>query len=165
MLSKTLKVGAVLLVTIALSACMSMGTPKRDVYTGKDQVGQITKDMIIGDWEITILNPIEGEQHEIKPVAHYMSDGSLTVDAEFESGMGVVELEVIGNWTIEGDRVKQVATDVREKTESSIGIMIKAFKGLMLRNNNTVLNLYEASANRLLVVSEEGEAQEFNRLK
>lgn len=165
MLKKTLKVGAVLLVTIALSACMSMGEPKRDAYTGKDQVGQITKDMIIGDWEITILNPIEGEQREVKAKTHYMADGSLTVDAAFESGMGVVELEVIGNWTIEGDKIKQVATDVREKSESSIGILIKVFKKLMLKNNNTELNLYEASANRLLIVADDGQAQEYHRLK
>lgn len=165
MLKKTLKVGAVLLVTIALSACMSMGEPKRDAYTGKDQVGQITKDMIIGDWEITILNPIEGEQREVKANTHYMADGSLTVDAAFESGMGVVELEVIGNWTIEGDKIKQVATDVREKSESSIGILIKVFKKLMLKNNNTELNVYEASANRLLIVADDGQAQEYHRLK
>lgn len=164
MLSKKLKMGVVLSATLALSACMSMGEPKREAYTGQDQVGTLSKEMFIGDWEVTILNPLDGEQQKVQPIVHYSADGSLTMDAAFDSGMGNVELEVIGNWTIEGDTVKQVATDVREKTESSVGMMIKLFKGMMLKNSNAVLNVYEASANRLLVVSDEGQAQEFNRV-
>lgn len=164
--SDKLKICCVLLVVMALSACVSTSPPKREVYTGKDQVGQINKDMIMGDWEVTILNPIEGEQGEFKPVAHYSPDGSLLMDAKFNSGgVGDIELEVIGTWAVEGDTVKQVATDIREKSGGAVGMVLKLFKGMVLKNSNAVFNVYEASANRLLVVSDDGQAQEFNRVK
>ncbi len=159
------KICCVLLIALALSACASSKPPKREVYTGKDQVGQINKDMIIGDWEVTILNPVKGENQEFKPIAHYSADGALTMDAKFDSGMGDVELEVIGTWLIEGDTIKQTAKDIREKTNSSIGVLVKLFKGMMLKNGNATINIYEASADRLLIVSSDGQAQELNRLK
>ena len=165
-MSKYIRTCWFLLTVIALSACSFSGPPKREVYTGKDQVGQISKDMIVGNWEVTILNPIEGEQADYKPIAHYSADGTLTMDAKFDTGgMGEMALEVSGTWQIEGDKITQVAKDVREKSGGSMAMMVKLFKGMMLRNGNANLNVYEASASRLLMVSDDGQAQELNRVK
>ncbi len=153
-------------ISTGLAACASSSEPKRDPYGGADRVGNINKDMIVGQWSAHILNPIKGEETAGNPVVRYFEDGSVIVESMFDAGgMGMMEMEVSGNWTIKGDLIMQEATDVKEKSGSALGSFVKLFKGIMLKNANATLNVYEADSDRLVIVSDSGQAQELTRLK
>lgn len=154
------------LLIFGTSACVSTKAPKRPSYEGEDKVATVDKSLIIGKWQTRILNPIEGEESANGAVVHYNDDGSVILDSQFDTGgMGMMEMEVTGTWAIEGDLIKQVATDVREKSGNALGTFVKIFKGRMLKSANATLDVYEATADRLVIVSDHGQAQELTRIE
>lgn len=157
----------VLLFTFAVvTGCATSGTPKRPDYTGEDSVADVKASMIIGKWRTRILNPVKGEDTASNAIVHYHEDGRVIMDTDVDTGgMGVLQMEVSGTWAVNGEAIEQVATDVREKSGSALGTLVKMFSGRMLKNANTVLDVYEASTNRLVVVSDNGQAQEMTRIE
>lgn len=145
--------------------CATSGSSKRPAYTGTDSVSTIDPDMLIGIWNTRILNPVKGEESANGAVVEYREDGTVLVNSEFDSGMGIMQMEVSGTWSINGEVIEQKATDVREKSGNAMGALVKVFKGTMLKNANATLNVYEATGERLVIVSDSGQAQELTRAR
>ena len=160
------KIISLLCVIAFIGGCASSKPSKRPDYTGEDSITAVNPSMILGEWNTRILNPIEGEETASNAIVKYLEDGSVVVDSEVDTGgMGVLLMEVSGTWEIKGESIEQVATDVREKSGSALGAVVKLFSGRMLKNANTTLNIFEASADRLVIVSDHGQAQELIRIK
>ena len=150
---------------INLTACASSGSVKRPAYSGEDGVGSLDQAMIIGQWRGRILNPIEGEATADAPVMNYMADGQFVFDSRVDTGgMGVLELQITGTWQVDGEWVRQEATDIQERSGNALGALANLFKGRMLKNSNARLNVYEADNDRIVVVSDDGMAQEWTRM-
>jgi hypothetical protein len=55
-------------------------------------------------------------------------------------------------------------TDIQERSGNALGALANLFKGRMLKNSNARLNVYEADNDRIVVVSDDGMAQEWTRM-
>jgi len=161
------KVFAVSLTILLINGCASMSQPKRTAYTGSDNVGSVTPEMLIGNWNVKLLNPTEGETVTgVK--SHYKSDGTVVMNVTPQSPaspMGTVALEMMGTWSIEGDNVAVQLTSMKETSGNKMASMIVGMMGNMKEKMGGKANIYEASSNRVVLVSDEGHAQELTRIQ
>ena len=161
------KIFTVSLAIIFISGCASMSQPKRTAYTGADNVGTATPEMLIGNWNVKLLNSIEGETtSDVK--AHYKSDGTVVMNVTPQSPaspMGTIALEMVGAWSIEGDNVAVQLTSMKETSGNKMASMIVGMMGNMKEKMGGKANIYEASTNRVVLVSDEGQAQELTRIQ
>ncbi|MCB1756373.1 MAG: hypothetical protein KDJ38_12675 [Gammaproteobacteria bacterium] len=165
---KTMKNGAVLiLVVLLLAACASLSPPKRAAYTGQDQVGAVDANMLIGSWNGEILNPIEGEQDTVYKI-EYRADGTVTSYSRTKDSSGVMgpmEFEITGTWKVDGELVTQTAEEIREVSGNKLAAMVASMMGSMKEKMTGTANIYEASADRIVLVADEGQAQALTRIK
>ncbi len=161
------RVFALTLAIIFTSGCASMSQPKRTVYNGPDNIGSATPEMLIGHWSVKLLNPIEGESvADVK--ANYKSDGTVVMNVlpqQAGNPMGTIALEMAGVWSIEGDNVAVQLTSMKETSGNKMASMIIGMMGNMKEKMGGKANIYEASSNRVVLVSDEGQAQELTRIQ
>lgn len=162
----SLVISALLMIFVA--GCASMSQPNRPAYSGLDGVGMVNGNMLVGTWNGRILNPIEGEQG-MEFTIEYRGDGTATSNSKMKdiSGgmMGAMEFEVTGTWKVDGDKIIQEAQEVREVSGNKLGGMVASMMGGMKKNMTGTANVYEASADRIVFVADEGQAQELTRVK
>jgi hypothetical protein len=120
--------------------------------------------MLVGSWSVRILNPLEGEEAN-QVTAKYNADGSVVVDSvSTEVGMQM-SLRMIGRWSVDGDRITQTLESIEETSGKPINALMRPFMGRLKSRASGTANIYEASANRVVLVSDEsGQAQELTRL-
>ncbi len=161
------RVFTVSLAIIFISGCASMSQPKRTAYAGTDNVGTATPEMLIGNWSVKLLNPIEGE-NTLDVKTSYNSDGSVIMTAltqQSANPMGTIALELTGAWSIEGDSVAVQLKSMKETSGNKMASMIVGMMGNMKEKMGGKANIYEASADRVVLVSDDGQAQELTRIK
>ena len=161
------RIFTVSLAIIFISGCATMSQPKRTVYTGADNVGTVTPEMLIGNWNVKLLNPIEGETVSgVK--ANYGADGTVVMNVTPQSSaspMGTIALEMVGAWSIEGDNVAVQLKSMKETSGNKMASMIVGMMGNMKEKMGGKANIYEASSDRVVLVSDEGQAQELTRIQ
>jgi len=164
-MQKIRKIFVVSLAIIFISGCASMSQPKRATYTGADNVGTVTPEMIIGSWNVKSLNPTEGEETtSIK--SKYTPDGTVVMNVipqAAASPMGTIELEMVGAWSIEGDNILMQLKSMKETSGNKMANMIVGMMGSMKEKMGGKANIYEASADRIVMVADDGSAQEWTR--
>lgn len=151
------------LLAVFLAGCASSAPPPPPPYSGPDNVGAVNKNMIIGQWSGRLLNPVQGQPNNGFTAA-FNADGSTVYDVtDTQSGMGL-KLQMVGTWSIQGDQITTQLDSVREVSGNALGgLMAKMMSGMRDRMGGSA-NVYEASANRLVLVGKEGQAQEFTRI-
>jgi hypothetical protein len=164
---KITKVFVISIAIILSTGCASMSKPKRTAYTGADSVGAATPEMLIGNWSVKALNPAEGE-NTTESKASFKSDGTVTINVTPNTSpnpMGTIALEMTGDWSIEGDYVVQQLKSIRETSGNKMASMIVGMMGSMKEKMGGKSNIYEASADRVVFVSDDGQAQELIRIQ
>lgn len=151
----------VLVTAVVLAGCGTTPPPRPD-YNGADSVAGVSEQMFVGQWQGRVLNPIEGESTEPFQVA-YNEDSSVVMNfKDTQSGLGL-EIEGIGTWSIDGETVIVQMESFTETSGSKLGILVSKFASLMKDKATGTMNIYEASADRLVIVSDDGHAQELVR--
>ncbi len=155
-----------LVVVLTVSACGA--PPKREPYDGADLVGAIDPAMLVGNWQITILNPIPGEDGPTVSTA-YRSDGTWTSlvipPDEQNQDLGPMEFEGKGTWQVNGDSMFGKAEEIRETTGNKFGGLMNSVMSLFMSKMEGTLNAYEISADRMIFVNEEsGQATLLTRI-
>ena len=137
----------------------------RAPYTGADNVGPLANDMLIGNWSVKVLNPIEGEQSGGVTDVSYSADGTIVMNAN-PSAQGMdMALRMTGSWAIEGDLVTQTLESIEETSGSQLGALLKPFLNGMKNRATGSANIFEASADRVILVSTgDGQALEYTRI-
>ncbi len=153
--------------TITLTSCASLTPPVRPAYTGADSVNTATQSQLVGVWTINNLNPYPDSEPQ-RTTIEYQADGSMLsqVIPEGESAkrLGNMTFEITGNWRLEGDVITHenmemnVITDDDNKMMNMLGNMFGKKNGL-----SGQANIYELSADRIVMVSSDGEAMEYVR--
>ncbi len=150
-----------LVAAVVLAGCSTTPPPRPD-YSGADSVAGVSEQMLVGQWQGRVLNPIKGESTEPFQVA-YNEDGSVVLNSkDTQSGLGL-EFEGIGTWSIDGETVIVNLESITETTGSQIGALITRFASVMKDKATGTMNIYEASADRLVIVADDGQAQELVR--
>lgn len=160
---------AVVACAAVLSGCIS--TPPRPVYEGADTVGAIDKSALIGKWEVRQLNPVPGTDYP-KIVSVYSEDGTVATTmiptGEMAEAMGSTTYESNGNWGTEGDFLMH--SEMKMKTTDNSGsnqfsaLLDKVINNRM-KDIEAQANVYEVTANRIVLVSPDGIAQEYIRIE
>lgn len=149
--------------TIAIAGCASKA-PVRSAYTGADQVGAVSTNMLIGNWAVRVLNPVDGEDGGVTNVS-YSADGNVIMNAN-PSGAGVdLALRMTGTWQMQGDTVTQTLESIEETSGSQLGAILTPLLGAMKDRATGSANIYEATPDRVVLVStDDGQALEYTRL-
>ena len=158
-----IKISLSILLCVFLTAC-SMSQPVRTPYTAPDQVQAISKDMIVGKWAIKILNPLEGEPVD-GGVVEYKPDGTVFAQHSSDASGLTLEIEMDGTWSIEGDMIRGTMENIRETSGNPAAKLMIPILNSMKNSSTGTANVVEASANRLVIIGNEGgQAQELTRI-
>lgn len=147
------------------SACATVAPPQRPVWNGTDEVGNINDAMIVGRWALTLLNPLPGQQTQTTRLV-YQTDGTvrgILRTAEPRGDLGELAFELAGHWQARGEWL--VHSDVRltSRDGSVVGrVMSRMFNRQAVAGR---ANVYARSANRLLMVGDDGQAIRYDRLE
>lgn len=151
-----------LAMAVALSSC-STTPPARTPYTGADKVQAVSQDMLLGRWNVKVLNPIEGEEVN-SAIAHYREDGTVVIEATTNTGVEL-KMEMDGTWQVQGNTVVQQLTEIRETGGDPVAKLMMPLMNAFKDRMGGTADIYEATANRVVLVSaESGQAQELTRL-
>ncbi len=152
-----------LALTSIITGCASSGPAESaPPYTGKDQVGAVSKQMFIGKWSGRVLNPVRGQTTN-NFTATFSQDGKTVYTVDGQSGMNL-KFQMFGTWTVQGDNIATQLESVREMSGNPLGGMMARMMSGMREQMSGSANVYEATANRLVIVSDHGQAQELTRL-
>jgi len=145
------------------TGCSTTPPPRPD-YTGADSVGGVSEQMLVGQWRGRILNPIEGEASDGFTVA-YNQDGTAIVNSKDKNSGLNLEFKVTGTWAVEGELVAVNMESVEETSGNKLGALAARFASAFKDRASGTFNVYEAAADRLVLVAEDGQAQEWVRIQ
>lgn len=148
-----------------LSSCASLTPPTRPNYTGADSVDAANASQIIGAWTVSSLNPYPNEEPQ-GTIIEYRQDGGLigTIDPQGEGTavLGNMRFELTGVWSLEGDQIRHSNIEMNSTSDNAMGSMVSKLinskKGIAGEGN-----IYELSANRMVVMGSDGAAMEYIR--
>ena len=70
---------------------------------------------------------------------------------------------MVGTWQVEGDLIRVQLESIKETSGNALGGMMATFMSGMKDRMNGTANVYEASANRVVLVGTDGGAVELTR--
>jgi hypothetical protein len=154
-----------LVLSLLISACSSMmSKPTREAYAGPDNITTVEKAMLVGLWNGRSLNPIEGESAQF--TVNYLANGQVVTlldNAAQSSALGNMKFEVSGTWQVQGEQLVQQAGSVREVSGSKMGGLMAGLMNGMKKEMSGTANVYEATEQRVVLVSDDGQALELTR--
>lgn len=159
---------SILAFSLLLGACASMAPPERPPYTGADTVSTASSSQLLGTWQVRELNPI-ADAPEQRTEITYQAGGKVigTVIPAKQDGLdafGDMQFEVTADWTLTGDILTHANVNMRETTGNKLAAMMTA---LVNQNSQAIAgsaNIYELSADRMVLVGEDGAAMEYLRI-
>ncbi len=152
---------------IALTSCASLTPPVRPVYTGADSVSTATRSQLTGVWTVNNLNPYPDAEPQ-RTTIEYTADGSvlgqIIPEGESARALGNMTFEMTGNWRLDGDVITHENMEMNVITEGDNKLM-NVFANLFSKKNGLSgqANIYELSANRMVIVGSDGGAMEYVR--
>ena len=166
MLKKTTRLLAAL--SLSVSICLtstgcSLGPPTRTPYVGVDSVGEISPNMLVGSWDVRVLNPIEGEERN-QTDAHYKQDGTVVINSSSNNEGMSLAMRMTGRWRIEGDMVMLTMESIEETSGNAMAALMMPMLNSMKDRATGSANVFESGDGRLVMVATEGgQAQELTR--
>jgi len=155
-----------LLVSICLlSACGT--TPKRAPYSGADQIGEVDPTLLIGNWNISVLNPI-GEENNNSITQSFNQDGTwesiVIPPAEQTEQLGPLQYKGHGGWQVNGESIVSNLDGLEETTGNKLGGVMQAIVAALIPKSSSA-NVYEMSDSRIVLVHEKtGQATLLERI-
>lgn len=153
--------------TIALASCASLKPPVRPAYTGTDSVNTANQSQLVGVWTVNNLNPYPDSEPQ-RTTIEYQADGSVlgqvVPEGESARSLGNMTFEMTGNWRLDGDMVTHENMEMNVITDGDNKMM--NVLGNMFGKKNSLsgqANIYELSANRIVMVGSDGGALEYVR--
>jgi len=158
-------IGLSLAVLFLATSCASLKPPVRPDYTGADSVDAANVSQLVGAWSVSSLNPYPEEQPQ-QTIIEYKQDGTVTgmIEPQGESSevLGNMRFELTGDWTLIGDQVKHSNIEMNTSSDNAMGAMVSK----LINNSKGIAgegNIYEISANRMVIVGTDGSAMEYIR--
>ncbi len=162
-MKKILPISLVCLLPLLINACAStpFTQPKREAYTGKDQVTAVNATSFIGSWHGKILNPIQGETLQ-NVTYRYKTDGTVLMNVDnTNTGNPISDMaiEITGTWQVGNGLITQQAQSIRETSGNKFAGMITGVMNSLKRKMSGSANVYLLEPNRIILVSEDDQHQ------
>jgi hypothetical protein len=148
-----------------LSSCASLAPPARPDYTGADSVDAANTSQIVGAWTVRSLNPYPNEEPQSTTI-EYRQDGTVlgTIEPQGDSAavLGNMRFELTGNWSLEADQIRHSDIEMSSSSDNAMGSMVSK----MINGKKGIAgegNIYELSANRMVIMGSDGTAMEYVR--
>ena len=159
----TPKLVTAIALALTVAACATK-PPARTPYAGPDNVGPVSADMLLGNWSVKVLNPIEGEENGATS-ASYNADGTVVMNTDPSTEGMEMTLRMTGSWEVSGDTVTQTLETIEETSVSQLGALLQPLLSGMKKRATGSANVHEATADRVILVStENGQALEYTRM-
>lgn len=162
---KGLALTSLLISSITLTACATLTPPVRPDYKGADIVQNAKPAQLLGVWTVTELNPYPETESQDTTI-EYRADGSvqglIIPQGQSAKALGEMSFKLSGQWTLNGDTVTHENMQMESTEDNLMGSMISQ----LMRNQNGLsgqANIYELSANRIVLVGSDGAAMEYRR--
>jgi hypothetical protein len=150
--------------TSVLYAC-AVGAPKRADYGGADNIAAVQDSMILGTWRTRILNPVKGEETGSSEFT-LNADGTMSGTSQSSADGGQMVFEMAGTWQITGEHITTTIESMKETSGNQVAAFAQSLVASLTKGRTTKLNVFESSADRLVVVAEDtGQAQEWTRIQ
>lgn len=165
MTNKSMKTGASLAICIFATSCVSLKPPARPAYTGADTVNTATASQLLGAWAVRSLNPFPNEEPQETTIEYKEGGtviGTLIPQGESVAVLGDIQFELTGNWILEGDQVIHSDIQMNANSENPMAAILSN----AINNSEGIAgegNIYELSANRMVIVGTDGSAMEYRR--
>ncbi len=154
------------LLALALTTgCATMTPPEREPWAGTDDVGMIDESMITGRWALTVLNPLVGQETQTTRLI-YSADGTLRGTLTTRNVGGMVEnlsFALAGQWQTDGEWLTHSNVSLASRDGSPAGVAMSQMFSRQAAAGKA--DVFEASANRLLMVGDDGQAIRYDRLR
>lgn len=150
---------------LSLAACSSL-MPGPPAYTGADTVDAVPAQAFVGTWRLVALNPVDDEEIPERTLT-YEADGTFSgmimPTDDMKSMTGEEPIRMSGTWRVEAGEL------VHDTSELDIpgDDLISRMSAKVMRSRPPVVsrgNVYERSADRIVIVTEDGYANAFERL-
>ncbi len=164
-MNKAVMLCASMAALIVTTGCASLKPPVRPDYTGTDLIDSAKPSQLVGAWTVRNLNPFPDQPPQQTSV-EYRADGTAVAvgksQGEGTELLGDLQFEMTANWELVGDVVRHSNVEVSSSSDNAMGAMI----GKMLNSSQKMAgqaNIYELSANRIVMVGDDGAAMEYTR--
>lgn len=144
-----------------LSACMT--APKRPDFSAPDQIQQFDPQAIVGTWNVTALNGLEGEQMD-SAVYTYSADGSWLSVVRHDASGFAMEAKGIGRWEVRGEEVFVTMDDVELISDNPMAKLIGGMLKSMIEKMAGSANPYEITHERMVWITDDKQALQFDRM-
>ncbi len=146
--------------SILLSAC-SVSADKPQSYTAPDTVKNISKELIIGTWQSSPLNPSPNAP-ESKATIEYQTSGKIqgTIETapDTASGAPALKLTFDGDWNVQGELLEHSNIELKAVGDSAYA---KHYNEILIASNQemgSVTNVLELSDKKMITISPDGRA-------
>ena len=161
-LALTLLIGCAVVVT----SCASLTPPVRPDYNGRDSVDNANPGQLIGKWVVTDLNPYPDAQPQ-STIIEYLADGTVVgliePQGDSASALGNMKFQMSGNWQLNGDMMSHSNIEMSSSSDNQMGALISKLVNNSSKGIAGEANIYELSANRIVMVGTDGSAMEYVR--
>lgn len=159
---RTVLLPAVCVLVILVAGCNTT-PPPRPAYNGPDRISTVQPAMLVGSWQVRVLNPVQGEVSNNVTVK-YTADGGVVMETVGKEMGMEMSLRMIGRWSASGDTITQTLESIEDMSGKPMNALLRPFMGRLKTRASGTANIYEATRDRVVLVSEHGQAQELTRL-
>jgi len=152
-------------VCLSLTACSSL-IPKPPEYTGADSVDAVPAEAFVGRWRMVALNPVDDSEVPERELT-YEADGTFTgmiqPTADMIAAMGDEPILLDGTWSVSEGYLVHDTSEVKLPGDG----LLSRMTAMMTGSRSLVAsraNVYERTRDRIVLVTDEGYANAFERL-
>ena len=153
-------------ITFVLTACATSSGPSVPPYTGTDQVSDVSADAFIGNWYLTIINPRDGQETNPTTVT-YSADGAFTgtisPTGQSASVLGDDTLNMTGTWSTANGLLRHENVEMSSSGNNELASFMASMMNGLSRDVGGTANVYELSAQHMVLVGEDGVATRYDR--
>lgn len=163
---KGLTLTTLVICSVIASGCASLTPPERPAYTGSDLITSADAEQFIGTWVVNDLNPYPNAEPQ-STIIEYLADGTVTAlvepMGESADALGNMKFNMSGNWQLNGDQMSHSNIEISTSADNQMGALISKLVNNSTKGIAGEANVYELTANRIVMVGSDGAAMEYLR--
>ena len=162
------RLAATALLAASVVGCGALAPSKPPPWTGADVVGDVSADAFVGSWRVVALNPPEGDPPLPERTVEYAADGTYAAEveptAEMAAAVGDGPIRSSGSWRVSGGRLVNENGEVELSGDDPVSrLMSRMMKAAPAVAASA--EIYEVGPERIVVVTDDGHATAFERLR
>ena len=175
---------------LVASGCAALAPAERPLWEGRDQVGDVAPERLVGTWRVTPLNPYP-DQATQSTVIEYRRDGSVvgqiapSDDSSDDSGgnsgggsngdssdssgdesataSGEARFEIRGRWTLADGIVSHADLEVRALSDDAMARLVADLINGTERDLAGTADIQQIDAERIVMLGTDGAAVRYER--